>query len=69
MQVQNDQIETIIFVVKMFRWGEDEEHNYILGVFSSFQLAEAAGKSEREYRGGKYEPRITMWKLDVPLKK
>lgn len=47
-----------LFIVKMNRWGNEELHSYIEGVYETRELAEAAGKAERSYRDNKYEPEI-----------
>ena len=45
-----------MFVTQAFRWGEIHEgHSYIVGVFTTKERAEFAGKAEELYRGGKYE--------------
>lgn len=53
-----------IYVVTMHRWGDDESHNYVLGVFSSQEKALEAGDIERTYRGCKYEYKVTESVID-----
>ena len=53
-----------LYVVTMHRWGDDESHNYVQGVFSKKAQAQKAGKAEKDYRGGKYEPKISVIILD-----
>ena len=53
-----------MFVVTMHRWGDDESHSYVLGVFSTENKAIEEGKKEMDYRGMKYEPKITKVSLD-----
>lgn len=53
-----------VFVTTMYRWGDREAHSYIVGVFSSEQLALAAGKREAKNRGGKYSPTVERLGLD-----
>lgn len=48
-----------VYVTEMLRWGDDEAHHYILGVFDNIDAAEEAGEIERSWRGGKYEYKIT----------
>jgi hypothetical protein len=48
----------------MRRWGDDEMHSYLLGIFSTECLAKENGQRERENRGGKYEPSIFLCKID-----
>lgn len=57
-------MKTKVYVVTMQRWGDPETHNYVQGVFTLKEEAEKCGEAEREYRGGKYEPKITEWVLD-----
>lgn len=44
-----------VYVVHMCRWGELENHSYVLGVFTALSVAEGAAEDERAYRGGKYQ--------------
>ena len=53
-----------LFVVTMYRWGDPEQHSYVIGAFTSRLRAEYAIKDEREYRGGKYEGSIRELVLD-----
>lgn len=53
-----------VWVVEMLRWGDRELHSYVIGVYSSQKEAEEAGKEEREYRGGKYEPEINEFVIE-----
>lgn len=57
-------MKTTVYVVTMQRWGDSESHNYVQGVFTKKAQAEKCGAAEREYRDGKYEPRITEMILD-----
>ncbi len=43
-----------LYVVEMLRWGDRENHSYVLGVYDTKTKAENAGKFEENYRGGKY---------------
>lgn len=60
----NASTPTPVFVVQMDRWGDDESHTYVVGVFSSRMAAMHAGIDEKNYRGGKYEPRVVELGLD-----
>lgn len=53
-----------IFVVTMYRWGDPENHSYVIGAFTSRLRAEYAAKDEHEYRGGKYDGGIRELTLD-----
>jgi len=50
-----DILFNIVYVVVMLRYGSDEGHHYICGVFNSKDKAIEAGDIEREDRAGKYE--------------
>jgi hypothetical protein len=45
----------IVYVPIMKRWGNEEGHQYILGVFNNLEYAKKIADEERKYRGGKYE--------------
>lgn len=45
----------VVYVVVMLRWGSDEGHHYIEGVYSSKEKAKEVAEEERSGRGGKYE--------------
>lgn len=44
-----------LYVVTMYRWGDYENHSYVLGVFSSYDRAYEGRRADEIYRGGKYE--------------
>ena len=44
----------INYVVVAYRWGEQANHSYSIGVFDDKQLAIDAAESHTTYRGGKY---------------
>jgi len=44
-----------VYVVIAYRWGEQSNHSYLLGVYTKKHAALVAGDEHREYRGGKYE--------------
>jgi len=52
-----------VYVLEMLKWGDDEKHSYIVGVFNNREDAEKAGEVEAELRGGKYEYRVTLFYL------
>lgn len=56
-----------VYVVTMVRVGS-LGCDYLLGVFSTPDAAWGAAAAEEADRGGKYEPEITVWDVDVPLK-
>ena len=57
----------MLYITEMLRWGEDETHHYILGVYSSKEGAIFAGEIEKSWRGGKYEYPVVPKKLDAAL--
>ena len=44
-----------VYVVTMYRWGNKEDHSYIIGVFSDWDKAFKYGVLEEQWRGGKYD--------------
>jgi hypothetical protein len=48
----------------MQRYGDNESHNYIIGGYTDLAVAAVEGLAMRLYRDNKYEPKITMIKLD-----
>jgi len=55
----------MIYITEMLRWGDDESHHYILGVYSTREGAAFAGEVEKSWRAGKYEYRVVPMKLDA----
>lgn len=56
-----------VYITEMLRWGEEETHHYIVGVYSNVVQAEFAGEVEKSWRGGKYDYRVVEKKLDEPV--
>ena len=54
-----------MYIIKMNRWGSDENHSYIVGVYTSLRKAIREGKKQSQGRSGKYEPMIYSCKLDA----
>jgi len=51
-----------IYVVTMYRWGDNENHSYVVGAFvDDLDKAVQLGHEVMEYRGGKYEPEIVSF--------
>ena len=46
--------------VLMHRWGDDERHSYLLGVFASEEIARREARAEYENRGHKYDPELCV---------
>ena len=57
-----------IYVVTMYRWGNRENHSYLLSVWSKKQKALDECKKEEDYRGGKYMGEIIEMELDSELR-
>lgn len=55
-----------LYVVKMNRWGDPENHSYIEGVYDTMEQAVAMGANEERHRAGKYEPNILAFPLNEP---
>ncbi len=47
------------YVVTMHRWGGEDTHNYVIGVYDNYELASMEGLGHKQWRGGKYEYKIT----------
>lgn len=43
------------YVVTAYRWGDRNNHSYVIGVFGGKAKAIKAADAHAEYRGGKYE--------------
>ena len=43
-----------IFIVTAYRWGDESQHSYNLGVFKKKHKAKEVADSHCSYRGGKY---------------
>ena len=48
-------MDKTLYVVEMLRWGNRENHSYVVGIFDSMVQAEQCGEIEKSWRGGKYE--------------
>ena len=57
----------ILYVVEMLRYGNRENHSYILGVFDKKHSAQCAGEAEKTFRGCKYEPAIMTCVLNADM--
>ena len=43
-----------IYIVTAYRWGDNSNHSYNLGVFTNRNRAEIVADEHCKYRGGKY---------------
>jgi len=57
----------IVYVVEALRWGDRENHSYVVGVYSDFSLAKSAADAHSEYRGGKYECQVHQSEIDKEI--
>ena len=55
-----------VYTVTMYRYGNREWHSYVLGAFSSNDIAREWAAKEEEYRGGQYKAEIIRWGIDSP---
>jgi hypothetical protein len=51
----------IIYVVMAYRFGEYDNHSYVVAVDSNRGRAKRIGKEENDMRGGKYAVEVTSW--------
>jgi hypothetical protein len=51
-----------IYVVTMYRWGDKENHSYVIGAYvDDMDKAVRAGEDEYEWRGHKYDPEVVCF--------
>lgn len=48
----------LVHIVEMLRWGNEEKHHYIVGVYTNLEKAKLIGEAEKTWRAGKYEARV-----------
>ena len=53
-----------VYVVTMYRFGNRESHSYVLGAYSSHDIAEQHAKVEKEWRAGKYSGEVLKLTVD-----
>ena len=53
-----------LYVVTMYRYGSRESHSYLLGCWSTLELAKLNANTEILWRGNKYLPEIIKVILD-----
>lgn len=62
--------DNVVFVTEMLRYGDRESHSYVIGVYSTREMAETAGKAEEIWRDRKYDFVVSVFQLDyIPDKK
>ena len=52
-----------VYTVNARRFGSNEAHSYLIGVYPKKHQAQNAARVEEEWRGGKYECEIIEWLL------
>lgn len=53
-----------VYTVHAYRWGNRENHSYIVGVYSKKHAALMAANTEEDFRGGKYVCEVLEWQMD-----
>jgi len=59
----------MLYIIHAFRYGNHENHSYLVGVFTDKETALKEADTEEDYRGGKYECEVTEWEVDKSLDK
>jgi maltoporin len=54
----------LVYIVQAYRWGDSNQHCYIVGVFSNEDAALTAADAEEDYRGGKYACEVVEWRVN-----
>ena len=57
-----------VYIVTAYRWGDREEHSYVVGVFDNKENSIKEAKLETEWRGGKYTCEVRSMELNESLK-
>ena len=52
------------YIVTAYRFGDRELHSYIVGVYSTYELAFQYADIEENFRGGKYTCEVLAVKVD-----
>jgi hypothetical protein len=53
-----------IYTVIANRWGDDHNHSYLVGNYSTKEQAKVAALAEEHWRAGKYNCEIAKFTLD-----
>ena len=56
-----------LYYVQAYRWGNIDNHSYMVGIWEDSNEAQLAAKKEEECRGGKYECIVYLAYLNEPL--
>ena len=57
-------LKQVYYIVEALRWGDREDHSYVLGLYSDIDRAKRAAEEHTEYRGGKYQCLVHQCGLD-----
>ena len=60
-------LKQVYYIVEALRWGERENHSYILGLYSDLERAKRAADEHTEYRGGKYKCMVHQCGMDEQM--
>lgn len=52
-----------VYVVSAWRWGDNENHSYVVGAYAGLETAVVGAEKECDERGGKYECVIEKFEL------
>lgn len=52
-----------LYVVEALRWGDRENHSYVVGVYADMDQAYKASQAEQCWRGGKYSCEINTYQI------
>lgn len=52
------------YIVEALRWGERENHSYVVGLYSELDRAIKVAEEHTEYRGGKYQCVVLQCEMD-----
>lgn len=56
-----------IYIVEAWRWGDKEDHSYVVGCWDNLEAAKRAAMTHAEYRGGKYQCVVQHSKLNEEM--
>lgn len=56
-----------IYIVTAYRWGQRDNHSYVVGAWDSLRRAKAAARAEFHDRGGKYGVEVCKADTKMPV--
>lgn len=54
-----------VYIVTMYRWGNRNNHSYVLGAYNNKDRAITYGVTEEGWRGGKYKCEVIKTVLNI----